>query len=256
MRQIKAEKFKKAGFTLASFAIIVGVWWLLAETSFKQSGIVPNPIKTLVIVGREMQKATFAAAIFSTLYRSFVSFLISFAAAVVFAMAANFLKCIDIMLKPFIAICRSMPTIVLVLILWIVLGSALLPIVVGFLVVFPMCYENMYTAIAETDKKLIAMANVFKVPKFRQVTGIYLPAMLPYVFASLIAGFGLNIKVLISAEVLAKPAMSIGLMIQLANSAGALDAAFAWLVIAVVLSLLCEGVLKGARRLCLPYGKV
>lgn len=157
------------------------------------------------------------------------------------------------MLNPFIALCRSMPTMALVLILLLAVRSAMLPTAVAFLVVFPLCYENMLAAISETDKKLITMAKVFKIPKWRQVTGIYIPAMLPFVFSSIIAGFGLNIKVVISAEVMGLPSMSIGYLILSARQGFNFGVSFAWLAIAVILSLVCECILQLVKRLCMPY---
>ena len=229
------------------------LWWILAETRFKQTGIIPSPIGTLRIIGEEMQKDSFFAALLSTLERSFVSFFISFSAASILAIAAFHKKYIDHILNPFIVLCRSMPTMALILILLLTVGSRMLPVVVAFLVVFPLCYENMRTAIGETDPKLLAMAKVFKVPKIRQITGIYIPAMLPFVFSSIIAGFGLNIKVVIAAEVMGLPSVSIGYLILLAKQSFNFGASFAWLVIAVIVSLICESILRIIQRLCMPY---
>jgi len=83
--------------------------------------------------------------------------------------------------------------------------------------------------------------------------GIYIPAMLPFVFSSIIAGFGLNIKVVISAEVMGLPSMSIGYLILSARQGFNFGVSFAWLVIAVVLSLICECILRLIKRLCMPY---
>jgi len=240
-------------FSILSFLIIVTLWWILAETRFKQTGIIPSPIGTLRIIGEEMQKDSFFAALLSTLERSFVSFFISFSAASILAIAAFHKKYIDHILNPFIVLCRSMPTMALILILLLTVGSRMLPVVVAFLVVFPLCYENMRTAIGETDPKLLAMAKVFKVPKIRQITGIYIPAMLPFVFSSIIAGFGLNIKVVIAAEVMGLPSVSIGYLILLAKQSFNFGASFAWLVIAVIVSLICESILRIIQRLCMPY---
>ncbi|MCL2062436.1 MAG: ABC transporter permease subunit [Firmicutes bacterium] len=240
-------------FTLLGVCILIAVWWILAETTFKQTGIIPSPPKTLQIAAEQMQKPDFFKAIFSTLLRSLLSFLVSFAAAAVFALLAHHKKFVGKILNPFIAICRAVPTVALVLILLLTVGSSLLPAVVSFLVVFPLCYEHMHTAFSEVDPKLINMAKVFKMPKARQISGIYIPAMLPYVFSSLIAGFGLNIKVVISAEVLGLPTLSIGYLISNANAGLEWGVAFAWLVIAVFLSLVCEGILRIVRRLCMPY---
>jgi NitT/TauT family transport system permease protein len=255
MDNFKNTKLKNTGFlfTLLSFALLIALWWTLAETVFKQSGVIPSPVQTLRIIGQEMQKESFSRAIFSTLGRSFFSFLVSFATAFVLALTARYVKWIDKLLNPFIVVFRSMPTIALVLILLLTVGSTLLPAVVAFLVVFPLCYENMRTAFAEVNPKLLTMAKVFKMPTARQVKGIYLPAMLPYIFSSIIAGFGLNIKVVISAEVMGLPTMSIGFLILNATQSFNFGLAFAWLVIAVILSLICEMVLKIIKRFCMPY---
>ena len=103
-------KLKEILYIVLAFSIIVAAWWLLAETRFKQTGVIPTPLNTLSMIVEEMQKDSFYTAIFSTLERSFISFLISFAAASLLAALAHFKKFVGIMLNPFIAICRSMPT--------------------------------------------------------------------------------------------------------------------------------------------------
>jgi len=233
--------------------IIIALWWILSETSHKQTGIIPTPLDTLRIIVEEMRKDSFLKAIFSTLERSLISFIISFFFASLLAVITHFKKVIGKLLNPFIVLCRSMPTLALILILLLVVGSEMLPTVVAFLVVFPLCFENMSAAIAETDNKLITMAKVFKIPRWRQITGIYVPSMLPYVFSSIIAGFGLNIKVVISAEVMGLPSMSVGYLILQAKQSFSFGVSFAWLVIAVILSLVCETVLRMIGRLCMPY---
>ena len=247
------NKIKELLFLILSFSIIIALWWILAETRYKQTGIIPTPINTFRIIEEEMQKDSFFKAILHTLERSFISFFISFFFAIVLAAFAHFKRFIGNMLNPFVVLCRSMPTMALVLILLLTVGSNMLPAVVAFLVVFPLCYENMRAAITETDKKLITMAKVFKIPKWRQVTGIYIPAMLPFVFSSIIAGFGLNIKVVISAEVMGLPSMSIGYLILSARQGFNFGISFAWLIIAVILSLICESILRLTGRLCMPY---
>ena len=247
------NKTKAFIFPLLSFAIILALWWALAEIKFKQTGVVPTPFETLHTIGDEMRKDSFVAAIRSTLQRAFASFLVSFACASGLAALAHCNGFVGSMLNPFIALCRSMPTMALVLILLLAVRSDMLPMVVAFLVVFPLCYENMRAAMSETDKQLTAMAKVFKIPKWRQVTGIYVPAMLPFVFATFIAGFGLNLKVVISAEVMGLPSMSMGYLILSARQGFDFGVSFAWLVVAVALNLGCEFVLRRIQRLCMPY---
>ena len=240
-------------FSLLSFTAIVAAWWVLAETRFRLTGIIPSPIRTLHIIWEEIQKDSFSVAVLGTLERSFISFFVSFFAACTAAVSAHYKKFIGSLINPFIVICRTVPTMALILILLVTVGSNMLPIAVAFLVVFPLCYENIRAAISETNSKLITMAAVFKVPKIRQITEIYIPAMLPLIFSSIVAGFGLNLKVVISAEVMGLPAMSIGHLILFAQQGFNFGVSFAWVVIAVILCFLCESILRIVQRLCMPY---
>lgn len=250
---MRFRKFQSLAFTAVSLAAIIGIWWWLAETQFKTMEIIPSPLRTLGIMGKEMQSDGFFKAILSTLFMSIKSFLISFFAATILACLAYWKKFFNHLLTPFIVTIRSMPTLALVLILIMAVGADVLPIIVAFLVVFPLCYENMHTAIGSVNKDLLKMARVFKVPFYRQVSEIYAPALTPYIFSSIIAGFGLNIKVVISAEVLGLPSMSIGYAIMSANQSLNFPLAFAWLVIAVMLSLVCEVIIRIIRRFCMPW---
>lgn len=240
-------------FTLLGASVLLAVWWGFAKSSLGRFGVIPTPPEAFGIIGKELQKDYFWQAVLATLKKSFWSFSVSFLSACAFAFLAHWQEAVGKLLNPFIVMARAMPTMALVLILLLTVGSNMLPIAVAFLVVFPLCYENMYTAIAGVDKKLLMMSRVFKVPVWRQITEIYIPSILPYVFSSVIAGFGLNIKVVISAEVLGLPSMSIGYLIMAARQGFDFSIAFAWLVIAVILSLICETVLKIIRRICMPY---
>jgi len=49
------------------------------------------------------------------------------------------------------------------------------------------------------------------------------------------------------------PAMSIGHLMLSARQGFNFGVSFAWLVIAVILALICEFILKRISRLCMPY---
>jgi NitT/TauT family transport system permease protein len=249
----KKKSFPKIAVTALSIAVIFAAWQIVSATFYKNSGVIPSPSEVFSTVAAEMKKPTFAAAIFGTLGKSFSSFILSFIPAFFFAALSHIFKPLKDFFNPFISVCRAMPTMALVLILFLAFGSETVPIMVAFLVVFPLVYENIYAAFENVDKNLLVMADTFKVGKIRKITGIYVPAILPYVFSSVVAGFGLNIKVVISAEVFGLSSMSVGYMILAARQGGNFSVSFSWLVIAVVLSFVCEWILKIISRLCMPF---
>ncbi|MDR3186129.1 MAG: ABC transporter permease subunit [Christensenellaceae bacterium] len=233
--------------------IIIAIWWLLAETTFKRTGIVPTPLETVKVIVSQAQTPVFATAILRTLRNSIISFALAFTVASIFAVISTNLHIIDGFLRPIVTVLRAMPTMALIIILLLLVGSKLLPIVVAFLVVFPMSYENMRAALKNTDVRLIEMAKVFKISKVRKLLGIYIPTILPYAFASIVSGFGLNIKVIIAAEIMGLPTMSIGYKIMTAKQGFDFAVTFAWLVIAVALSYCCETFLRKIGKISMPW---
>jgi NitT/TauT family transport system permease protein len=247
------KSFKKSAAAALSLAVILVAWQIVSDRFYSGSGIIPPPSKVIETIAAEMKKPTFAAAIFNTLGKSLFSFVLSFIPAFFFAALSRVFKPLKDFFNPFISICRAMPTMALVLILFLAFGSKTAPITVAFLVGFPLVYENIYAAFENVDKNLLVMADTFKVKKIRQIGGIYLPSILPYIFSSVIAGFGLNIKVIISAEVFGLSSMSVGYMILAARQGGDFSASFSWLVAAVILSFICESILKIISRLSMPF---
>ena len=73
---------------------------------------------------------------------------------------------------------------------------------------------------------------------------MYIPQALPSVFTSIKSSIGLNLKIIISAEVLAQTADSMGIYMQLAKIN--LDTAIllAWTIVAIVIGGIIEGIVS------------
>ncbi|MDR0751381.1 MAG: ABC transporter permease subunit [Christensenellaceae bacterium] len=252
-RKKKSSFLLKNLVALMATSIIIVIWWIFAETKFKDNGIIPSPIATLQIIFVELQKPLFTKAVNATLMRSICSFAVAFFTATFLATISARVKHINSFLSPFMTIFRAMPTMAIILILLMIVGSKTLPIVIAFLVVFPLSYENMYEAIKGIDKQLLQMARVFRVSRLRQLFSIYIPSILPYMFACIVSGFGLNLKVIIAAEIMGLPTVSIGYQILTAKQGFDFSISFAWLIIAVVLSYVSEIILRGIGRFLIPW---
>jgi NitT/TauT family transport system permease protein len=248
----RVKRFPSALFTAVGAALVIALWEALSS-AHSSLGIVPSPSGAFAYILSEARKAVFWRAVGNTLYTSFFSFFVSFAAAALFAAASRLLRGIKLICDPLIVVCRAMPTAAVILILLLCVNSRYVPVAVAFLVVFPLCYENLYHALETVDGRLLEMAAVFKIPLHRKLFGIYLSAVVPAAFSSIRAGAGLNLKVVIAAEILGLPSVSIGYSILSAKQSFAFSAAFAWLVVAVILCFACEAAVSAAERLCIPY---
>ena len=249
------NKRQKAVWTLISGLALLSVWQILSLTLYPRLEVIPSPLRTLEIILEEASQASFFRAVFSTVFKSLYSFTLSFIPAFIFAALSHFYRPLKIFFSPFISVCRSMPTMALIFILLLVLSPWLLATSVAFLVVFPMVYENVFSAFSGVDRRLLEMADIFHAGKLRKITGIYIPAILPNTFSSIIAGFGLNMKIVIAAEVLGMQSFSIGYFILRARQMAEYPRSFAWLAVAVIAAWILEKLLKTAARLCMPWKK-
>ena len=131
---------------------------------------------------------------------------------------------------------------------------AALPLYIWALMVFPPVYLNVLTGIAGADRRLLEMARVFRVPRRRQLWGIWLPAVLPPFRAAVSLAAGLAWKSGVAAEVIGISAGTIGEQLYAAKVYVRTADLFAWtLVIAVLAALLERLALKAVDLLA---GKV
>ncbi|MCL2234154.1 MAG: ABC transporter permease subunit [Firmicutes bacterium] len=240
-----SKRFKKYFWITASVLFMIAIWWLLAETYFALSEVIPSPIQVLRQMGDVAGTSALWRNVWNTLWKVLVAFAVSFAISFLFAVLASWKDGIRHFLSPIVTVLRALPTIGIVFILFfIVISQAVAVIVIGFLMIFPVMYENFYAAIKETDSKLLQMARVHKVSFMRQLVDIYIPHMLPHLFASSIAGIGMGLKVTIAAEILSFAVVNdLGTAMWRANIDGG-GLLFMWLTFAVILSFFLEGAIR------------
>ncbi|MEG1647068.1 MAG: ABC transporter permease subunit [Clostridia bacterium] len=185
----------------------------------------------------------FYLSVFYTFLRGILAFLVSFVLALTLSILGNFFKPLHAVLSPYIFIMRSVPTmsVILLIILWV--NSFTSPILIAFLVIFPIQYSSFFGAINNIDKDLLQMAEVYKIDKKNIVRKIYLSMLLPQILVAVKATIGLTVKVVIAGEVLAHTSASIGAMMQQAKIFIDTANLLAWTVVAILLSYFLESII-------------
>ena len=186
-------------------------------------------------------KVEFYKAVGGTLLRAFIAYVLSFVLAFALATLTKLWKPLRRAFSPIVALIRVLPTMSLILLALIWFNSFQSTVLVAFCIVFPMLYTGFCDAIESVDKDLIEMSRVYAVDKRRLVTKLYIPQALPSVFTSIKSSIGLNLKLIISAEVLAQTADSMGLYMQLAKINLDTAVLLAWTIVAILLGGLFEG---------------
>lgn len=240
-KKIGYEALKGGGQILAAFAFLVLLWWaayLLADNEL----VVPALSDCAKQAWRMLGKAWFWQAFSRTFFRVLVSFFLSFVLAAVFAVISYLLPAFAKFFAPIVAALRSLPVLAVSLILIIWFGAGGAPIVVAFLSLFPMLYTGIFAALSSVDKQLIDVGRACGVTVKNNVFRVYVPLAAPYVTREATAAFSFALKLVVSAEVVANTARSLGGLMQEAQGYLELPKLFALVIVTFFVALVLETV--------------
>ncbi|GAA0746822.1 ABC transporter permease [Clostridium oceanicum] len=234
----------KSGKHLALSYIFLFVLWCFLYKIVNSEVIIPSPKNTIMNLLYIIKEKDFIFVIGFTILRSFKSFLISVFIALIIGILSSLSKTIYNIIIPFLNFLKAVPTIAIIILVLIWIDSENAPILIGFIVIFPIAYENILLSIKNIDRKILDMAKIYKVRTFTIVKEIYIPTIFYNLNSILGSIIGLNLKVVIAGEVLGQPKFSIGTCLQQEkmnlNTAGL----FAWIVIIVILSVILQWLIK------------
>ncbi len=231
-----------------SMAAIILLWWI-ASIVIDETFILPSPKMAFATLVDMMGDRIFWLSVGRTLFRSLRSFVYAVATAIPLAILARLVSTAERFLDPIISVLRSIPTmaIILITVLWLSESSA--PVLIAYLITFPMLYSAFLTAMKNVDYRLIEMAKAYRVPIATRLYKLYIPAVTPDYLMAMKSSISLSLKVTIASEVLAQARVSIGNSMQGAMANFNIVTLFAWTIVAIVFSYLLELVVALVRHL-------
>lgn len=238
-------------YPLAALGILVAIWAVAAAAVNKEL-IIPSLSSTFNRLFSLLGDGAFYQAVGNTLLRTVASFLIGAAVALVCSLLSLYPP-VRKTLAPIIKIVRSIPTMSIILLTVIWLRPSTSPILIAFLINFPIMYSGFFSAFSGVDKELIEMSKSYNVSKKDTVLSLYMPSVAPAAFDCMQASVSLTVKIIISAEVLAQTKNSMGLMMQMAR--GYLETAelLAWTLTAIILSYMLELAVYGIKKVVVRW---
>ena len=224
---------------LAAILFLVIVW-VIAYFAVGNRLLIPSFSDSLKEVGDLLASKAFWGGFGMSLLRAWIAFLLSFAFAVVFAVISYLYPSFGGFLVPIVSALRSLPILAVLLILLSFLGAGEAPVAVAFLSLFPMLYTGILAALSGVDRKLIEASRVQGTPLYRRVGAIYLPLSSPYILKEAGGALSFSVKLVVSAEVLASTAKSLGGMMQEAKVYGEIPQLFALVAMSFMAGLVLE----------------
>lgn len=216
------KKFlKKHGlnFAYSLFAIMI-MWlvWAIACFAVKNEYVIPSIESTVAEFISLIADSFFWQSFLSSLLRTIFAFLISFILGGLFAVISTVFKPIGRLIKPIIAIFRTLPTMAVILLILIWSSPTFAPVIVAILVLFPLIYSQFITGIESIDEGVYKALKIFNVSKKDRIFKILIPQVAPSVFLNVGANLSFSIKLIVSAEVMAYTFKGLGGMMKLANA--------------------------------------
>ena len=234
-------RYKNHLLVLFSILFWVGLWWLIAAL-FQKPLLLPTPIGMLKALVRLAKTGEF----YLTLLLSLSRILLGIVAALLFGALLALLTVKSSfchhLFSPLLNLFKATPvaSVIFLLLLWV--GRDWVPALIAFMMALPIVWGNVREGLLSTDRQLLEMAQIFRVPTSRVLLQIRIPSLKSYFLAAARSSIALAWKAGIAAEVLATPARSIGGAIYEGKQFLLTDELFAWTFIVVLLSILIEWV--------------
>ena len=251
---MKIKEIQKIGFHALSIAFWLFIWQLAAILIDREL-FLPSPVRVLKALFSELiYQKSFWTSIAASLAHIAEGFFLGTVLGILLAALSYCFKAIKVLLWFPIKVIKSVPVASFVILSLLWLRSENLSIFIPFLMVLPTLYVNTMTGLEKTDKKLLEMAELFKLSHFKKVFHIYIPHILPYILSACSLAIGMAWKSGVAAEIIGLAGNSIGNQLYQAKLYLMTPELFAWTIVIVILSILCEQLIHGLALLLTNFG--
>lgn len=230
------NKYVKKGLILLFW---LGGWTLLALAVDNRILVVtpPEAAKSLM---RLLGEKDFWLSLERSLLRIGGGFLGGFCTALLLAAASRRFSFLEELLSPVMKLIMAVPVASFAVLLLIWWGSSFLAVAICFLVVLPGIYIGALEGLKAADKRLLEMAEVFRLPFRNRFFYIYRPALKPFLYSSMKVALGMCWKSGVAAEVIGIPDYSIGERIYMSKIYLDTAGVFAWTAVVILMSVVFE----------------
>lgn len=241
------KSVEKSVYFIFGIALIFILWAFASYTS-GSSVIVPSIREVFVALVSILQTKDFYTHFAFSLLRVFITFSIAIVLSTAIGIVSAIFRQLNFFLMPLISVIRTIPLLPLILLAIVWFTPNYVPIFVSLLMIFPIIYNSIITAIDEIDINLIEMAQSYTVSKMLQIRKLYIPSIAPYFLSACSMSMGITWKSVLAAEIISLPKYSIGFLLYTSHQYLETANTFAYCIIALLLNALFEILIKVAKR--------
>ena len=216
--------------------ILLGIWQV-ASMIISKEVILPLPLDVFSKMLSFLAESSFYEAVFATLSRIALSFMIAFVLGTLLGILSGLYKSIYELLYPVFALLQTIPQIgyILVLLVWFNSFTAL--IVIVLLMLIPSFYHNAYHGIINIDDTLNDVISLYHHSLPYNIFHVYIPLVRGYILSAINNCLPLSLKVGVMAEIFVSSEIGIGKELYMARVNIDMVSIFAWILWMVIIIL-------------------
>ena len=224
---------------LLSVALALLLWQAGAVLLDLPLLLVP-PLEVLKRLLTLVQEADFWRTLLFSFSRIVLGFAIAFTLGCLLGVLSGKWPLLETLLWPYVITIKTVPVASFIILSLFFLSARRLSTFISFLMVFPVIYSNVLEGIRSTDRELLEMGQVFRIPWGRRLGYIYLPHLKPFLFSACSVALGMSWKSGVAAEVIGVASGSIGEKLYESKIYFMTEDLLAWTVVIVLISVLFE----------------
>ena len=228
---------------LVLVALFIGVWWLFSLSV--PHYILPGPARVWQALTLIAANGDLWSNLGITLWRVTVGFVIAALVSLPVGIFLGANKRAGEFFEPVIPVMNTVSSAIWAIfaIIWFGISNAT-TIFVVFMTAMPLIITNVWQGTRTVNAEFIELAQVLRMPKWKVMTKIYLPTILPYFFSGARLAFGFGWRVSLVAETIGASS-GVGYRLRQAADLIQTDQVFAWtLTLVVMMATLETGLLK------------
>ncbi len=198
-RIVSEEAWLRLTSLLAFVALWQGLsWWL-------QSAVLPSPATVLARIAIEMSDLVLPYHLGITLSRVAVSFLLAMAIGVAIGIAMGRWRRVDLFLDGWLVLGLNIPALVTIILCYVWFGLTDVAAVVAVAInKIPTVVVTVREGARAIDRRLMQVAQAYRLGRWRTFTRVYLPQLVPYLMAAARSGLSLIWKIVLVVELLGR----------------------------------------------------
>ncbi|MDR5836007.1 ABC transporter permease [Caballeronia sp. LZ034LL] len=228
-------------------ALLVAAWQFAALRM--PAFVLPGPLRVIEALDALVHSETFFTDLGATLYRVLAGFLIAVAVGGPLGIVLGSNPRGARFFEPVLSIVNTVSSAIWAVfaIIWFGISNTT-TIFVVFMTAMPLILTNVWQGARTVDAQHVELARSFHMSRAQIMRKIFVPTVLPHLFAGARLAFGFGWRVSLVAETIGSSS-GIGYRLRQAADLVQTDQVFAWTLTLVVLMLLLEaGVLKPLER--------